>query len=145
MTNEATPPEEVAKPGDQLEAASMTRAASLLLNQATDVARRLGLATKQSIIDELMRQHEQLVADAITLNSGAISLVAGEAKIKGRAIADKIAKVNETLKKIASIKRALGILNALLGFVAAVLTGSGTAIVIAGIKLDGDLKALDQT
>lgn len=142
MPNETTPP--VAKPGDQLDAASMTRAASVLLNQATDVARRLGLATKQSVIDELMRQHEQLVADAITLNSGAIYLLAGEVKVEGKAIADKIAKVNETLKKIASIKRALGILDALLGFVAVVLTGNGTAIFTAGIKLDGDLNALNQ-
>lgn len=142
MPNETTSP--VAKPGDQLDAASMTRAASVLLNQATDVARRLGLATKQSVIDELMRQHEQLVADAITLNSGAVDLLAGEAKVEGKAIADMIAKVNETLKKIASIKRALGILDALLGFVAVVLTGNGTAIITAGIKLDGDLNALNQ-
>lgn len=140
MPEEDTLP--ISKLGDQLDAASMTFAASLLLKQASEVARRLGIATKQSVIDHLLRQHEQLVSDAISLNSRAISLVAGEAKVEGEAIAEKIANVSETLKKIASIKRALGVIDALLSFVAAVLTGSGTAIVAAGIKLDGDLMAL---
>lgn len=142
MTDQSAPTP--AMPGDQLDAASMTRAASILLNQATDVARRLGLATKQSIIDELLRQHEKLVAAAITLNSGAIDLLAGEAKVEGKDIADLIAKANDTLKKIASIKRALGILDSLLTFVVAVLTGSGTAIVAGAIQLNSDLKATNQ-
>jgi len=133
-----------AMPGDQLDAASMTRAASILLIQATDVARRLGLATKQSVIDELLRQHEKLVAAAITLNSGAIDLLAGEAKVEGKDIADLIVKANDTLKKIASIKRALGILDSLLTFVAAVLTGSGSAIVAGAIQLNSNLKPTNQ-
>lgn len=133
-----------AMPGGQLDAASMTRAASILLDQANDVARRLGLATKQSVIDELLRQHEKLVAAAITLNSGAIDLLAGEAKVEGKDIADLIAKANATLKKIASIKRALGVLDSLLAFVAAVLTGSGTKIVAGAIQLNSSLKATNQ-
>jgi len=138
MTDETTPP--AAQPGDELDAASMTRAASSLLDQANDVARRLGLSTKDSVTKKLLLQHEQLVADAITLNSGAIVLIAGEAKVEGAAIANKIATANETLKKIASTKRAIGILDTLIDFVAAVLTGSGTAIVEAVINLDKDLE-----
>jgi hypothetical protein len=129
-----------AQPGDELDAPSMTACAGQLLEQAAEVTRRIALAQTQQDVDALARQHERLVAAALNLNDKAVSLVAGEAKLEGSQIAGAIEHTNQQLSKITETRKALAVLDALLSFTAAVLTGSGKAILKAAAGLK---KALD--
>lgn len=130
--------------GDQFTPDDLSDAAYLLVKQAANVTLLLLKAKGQEERDQLLQRHQQLVADAIFLATKIITLVTGEAKLTGAEIVAAIKRVDQTLKKISEIKDALVVVDALLKFTAAVLSGSGTAIVTTGVALSNTLKEKKQ-
>jgi hypothetical protein len=137
----ASPALDLAKAGDQLTIADLNGAFQFLIDEANalnaDAARAPDVATQQAI----GRTQNALLARAAKLNAKSIDLLTDEARITAEHINSAVTAAKTVIEKIASIKSKLEKLGAVLDFFAAVLTGSGTAILAGANDLESALTA----
>ena len=136
-TNENGPP--LARPGDVIAKDDLKPAADDLITMARLLEPDIENATTPKQLAALMKANGDLLEQARKLIENDIALIVDEAKIFADQVRAAITESQKIIAKIADVKSKLAKVGAVLDFVAAVATGSGTRIFQAALDLRGKL------
>ena len=137
MATDQTLPD--AQAGDNIKGADLQPAIDALKDRASKIGDDIALITNVQEAQEALRLQQDLLSQAGALVNQQIDLIAGEAKISADQINAATKFANDTIDKIKTWRKRLEVAKKVLGFFAAISTGSGTAILIAAQTLKSDL------
>jgi len=132
-TNENGP--SLAEPGDVIRKDDLRPAADDLIAMARVLEPDIENATTPKQLAALMKVNGDLLEQARKLIQNDIALIADEARIFADQVRAAIAESQKVIAKIEDVKTKLAKVGAVLDFVAAVATGSGTKIFQAAFDL----------
>lgn len=138
------PQEDTLKPlptaadNDALSGADLASAVQFLNDQA-DGLNALKAAASPQEIEEIATQQVALRGRATELIAAKIQWIAGQPKLDVEHVQAAIDYTQQVIDNVATIKKRLDALTAVVGFFGQVLTGSPVKIVQAGVKLKQDL------
>jgi DNA polymerase/3'-5' exonuclease PolX len=137
MATDQTLPD--AQAGDNIKGADLQPAIDALKDRASKIGDDIALITNVQEAQEALRLQQDLLSQAGALVNQQIDLIAGEAKISADQINAATKFANDTIDKIKTWRKRLEVAKKVLGFFAAISTGSGTSILIAAQALKSDL------
>jgi len=127
--------------GDTLSGADLQAAIDRLLATAADLDTDLATAASVDDAQAIGRVQERLRSQAGDLAVAQIDLLAGQVKITAGQISDAVDYCNGIIGTIADWRRRIGKIGALCDFLGVVLTGRGSDILKAAVKLKSAIDA----
>jgi hypothetical protein len=132
---------EIAKPGDHILGADLQDSIDRLLALASGLDPLKAEATEVEVVQAIGRAQQRLRSMAMGLVNRQIDLIADRAKVTAKHVNAAAKAAEETIARIAEIRKHLRTIGKLLDFFAVVLTGNGEKIVEAAFELKDVLDA----
>jgi hypothetical protein len=129
----------VAQPGDTIQGADLQASIDMLRERAQGIADDIPQIADVQEAQAALRLQTDLIMQANALVNRQIDLLAGEAKISAQQVNDATRYANDVIKKITRWRKRLQLAAKVLGFVGAVMTGNGKAILTSARDLKASL------
>lgn len=129
----------VAQPGDTIQGADLQASIDMLRERAQGIANDIPQIADVQEAQAALRLQTDLIMQANALVNRQIDLLAGEAKISAQQVNDATRYANDVIKKITRWRKRLQLAAKVLGFVGAVMTGNGKAILTSARDLKASL------
>ena len=126
--------------GDALTQDDLQAAFNWLMEQAGQLREDRKTTSDEETSEAIGRRQNELEDAAAALVEKQIDLIAGEAKVSAEQINSAVSFADGVVSQVKDIKQKLAQLGQVLDFLAAVMTGSGTAIFKAALTLKEQLQ-----
>lgn len=129
----------IAQPGDTIQGADLQASIDALRERAQAIADDIPQIADVQEAQSALRLQTDLIMQANALVNRQIDLLAGEAKISAEQVNAATRYANDVIKKITRWRKRLQLAAKVLGFVGAVMTGNGKAILTSARDLKASL------
>lgn len=134
----------IAQPGDTIQGADLQATIDMLRERAQGIAQDIPQIDTVPDAQAALRLQTDLIMQAQALVNRQIDLLAGEAKVSAEQVNAATRYANDVIKKITRWRKRLQLAAKVLGFIGAVMTGNGKAILTSARDLKESLDQAEQ-